>query len=139
MITVKQKLHFTQAKNGRRRIAKEPPLPRPSPTFRVPRIARLMALAIRFDGLLSSGRVPSLSTLARLSHVTQPRMTQILALNLLAPDIQEELLHLPAAEVGKEPIHEKMLRPLTVETDWKRQRTLWNDLKRSVQKRTETE
>ena len=133
MITVTQNLQFTRAKNGRRRIAKEEPSPpRRTPTFRVPRVSRLMALAIRFDGLLSSGHVPNMSTLARLSHVTQPRMTQILALNLLSPDIQEELLHLPPAEVGKDPIHEKLLRPMTAEIDWKRQRQLWRHLKSTI-------
>jgi hypothetical protein len=136
MITVTQNLEFTRARNGRRRIAKETPSPpRPTPTFRIPRVSRLMALAIRFDGLLSSGQVPNLSTLARLSHVTQPRMTQILALNLLAPDIQEELLHLPPTEVGKDPIHEKLLRPLAAETDWQRQRRMWRELKSFAKRR----
>ncbi|MGE3777425.1 MAG: hypothetical protein AB7F89_09585 [Pirellulaceae bacterium] len=128
MITFKQQFQFTAAKNGRRRIVKDTP-PRPAPAMRVPRISRLVALAIRYDSLLRTGHVPNLSTLARLSHVTQPRMTQILALNLLAPDIQEELLHLPPAEVGKDPIHEKLLRPLAAETDWQRQRQMWRELK----------
>jgi len=88
-----------------------------------------MALAIRFDELLCSGQVADVTTLARLSHVSQPRMTQILSLTLLAPDIQEELLHLPAAVSGKEPIHEKVLRPIVAEFDWRRQRELWSDLK----------
>lgn len=133
MITVTQNLEFTRAKSGRRRIAKAATSPpRPSPTFRIPRVSRLMALAIRFDGLLSRGQVPNLSTLARLSHVTQPRMSQILALNLLAPDIQEELLHLPPAEVGKDLIHEKLLRPLAVEIDWRQQRRMWRELKSSA-------
>ncbi len=139
MITVNRSVTLKQVKRGRRRITTGAPRPPASPVQRVPRIARLMALAIRFDNLLRSGQVADVTTLARLSHVTQPRMTQILALNLLAPDIQEELLHLPAVVSGKEPVHEKLLRPLTVETDWKRQRTLWSDLKQSIQRRTGTE
>ena len=54
-----------------------------------------MALAIRCDQLLRSGAVPDSTALASLAHVTQPRMTQILNLTLLAPDIQEALLWLP--------------------------------------------
>ena len=132
MITVNRSVTLKQAKRGRRRITTGDPQPPGSPVQRVPRIARLMALAIRFDDLLRSGRVADVTTLARLSHVTQPRMTQILALNLLAPDIQEELLHLPPTEVGKDPIHEKILRPLAAETDWQWQRQMWRELKSSA-------
>lgn len=135
MITVNRSVTLKQAKRGRRRITTGVPRPPASPVQRVPRIARLMALAIRFDDLLRSGQVADVTTLARLSHVTQPRMTQILALNLLAPDIQEELLHLPPTEVGKDPIHEKLLRPLAAETDWQRQRQMWRELKPSATER----
>lgn len=129
MITVKTSFELNHSKRGRRRISTGPSRPAMPPVQRVPRIARLMALAIRFDDLLRSGQVADVTTLARLSHVTQPRMTQILSLTLLAPDIQEELLHLPAAVSGKERIHEKVLRPIVAEFDWRRQRELWSDLK----------
>lgn len=49
--------------------------------------------------------------LARRGHVTQPRMSQIMALNQLAPDIQEALLNLPSTK-GKPEIHEKRLRSI---------------------------
>jgi len=51
--------------------------------------------------------------LARLASVTQPRMTQILNLLYLAPDIQEELLFLPLVTSGKDPVTERDLRPIT--------------------------
>ena len=92
------------------------------PTGRVPRIARLMALAIRCELLLRSGAVPDASALARLAHVTQPRMTQILNLTLLAPDIQERLLFLDPVEEGKPEVSEKGLRRLCSEISWGRQR-----------------
>jgi hypothetical protein len=84
-----------------------------------------MALAIRFDGLLREGRVSDQSELARLAKVTQPRMTQILNLIHLAPDIQEELLQLPRVVEGRDPIHEKMLRPIAADVDWKKQREMF--------------
>lgn len=80
------------------------------PSGRIPRIARLMALAIRCDRLLRSGAVPDASALARLAKVSQPRMTQILNLTLLAPDIQERLLFLSPVEGGKPEVSEKGLR-----------------------------
>ena len=85
----------------------------------------MMALAIRFDRLIREGKVTDLSELARLAHVTQPRMTQIMNLNHLAPDIQEELLFLPRITTGRERVHERMLRPVVTESDWRRQRRSW--------------
>jgi hypothetical protein len=73
----------------------------PTPAGRVPRISRLMALAIHFDRVVREGKVADLSELAGLAHVTQPRMTQIMNLNHLAPDIQEELLFLPPVSAGR--------------------------------------
>jgi hypothetical protein len=69
----------------------------------------------------------SMTELARLGHVSQPRMSQILNLTLLAPDIQEALLCLPRVATGKAAIHERMLRPIAAETDWARQREMWTD------------
>lgn len=92
----------------------------------VPRISKLMALAIRMDELLRTGEVRDLAELARLGHVSQPRVTQILNLTLLAPEIQEELLHLPLVKTGKPGIHEKMVRPIAAEMDWDRQREMWS-------------
>jgi hypothetical protein len=55
-------------------------------------------------------------------------MTQILNLNLLAPAIQEELLHLPRVTTGNDPITERDLRPIVAELDWERQRGMWGNL-----------
>ncbi len=87
------------------------------------------ALTIRFERMLRDGEVRDQSELARLAHVTQPRMTQILNLLHLAPSIQEEILHLPLVTEGKDPIHEKMLRPIAAEVDWARQREMWAEVR----------
>jgi hypothetical protein len=107
------------------RVGAEPAPPTPAsppPAGRVPRIARLMALAIRCEQLLRSGAVPNASALARLAHVTQPRMTQILNLTLLAPDIQERLLFLDPVEEGKPEVSEKGLRKVCANIEWDQQR-----------------
>jgi hypothetical protein len=121
MIAIVKKVHFQRKTDGRKRLADGP---KPVPPPRIPRVSRLMALAIRFQGLLRDGTVWDQSDLARLAHVTQPRMTQILNLNHLAPDIQDDLLFLPPVE-GRDPIHERMLRPLTAMLDWGKQRAAW--------------
>jgi hypothetical protein len=51
-------------------------------------------------------------------------MSQIMALNQLAPDIQEALLNLPATK-GKPEIHEKRLRPIASMLNWNEQRAAW--------------
>ena len=61
----------------------------------ISRIARLMALAIRFDGLLREEKIRDYAELARRGWVTRARMTQIMKLLDLAPDIQEQILFLP--------------------------------------------
>jgi hypothetical protein len=98
------------------------------PVGRVPRVAKLMALAIRFDGLVRSGVVRDYSELARLGHVTRARMTQVMNLLHLAPEIQEALLFLPPVEKGRDPIILRELQPLARESEWRTQRRLWRQL-----------
>lgn len=124
MTTITRRIHFT-IKENRKRVLPGPPQEPSSPQGRTPRVSKLMALAIRFDHLLQTGTVSSLSELARLARVTQPRMTQIMNLLHLAPDIQEEILHLPPVAKGRDPINEHDLRPISGEVLWDRQRIRW--------------
>ena len=101
------------------------PVPALVPLGRVPRVSRLMALAIRFEGLLQAGEVNDYAELARLGHVTRARVTQIMNMLNLAPDIQEAILFLPAVEAGREPIKEWHVRPVAAVVDWRQQRTAW--------------
>ena len=94
----------------------------------VPRISRLMALAIRFDGLIQRGEVQDYADLARLGYVTRARITQIMNLLNLAPDIQEALLFLPRTLQGRDAISERDIRPIARVPYWNRQRALWAQL-----------
>lgn len=89
---------------------------------KLPRVARLMALAIKFEGMLREGVAVDYADLARLGLVTRARMTQIMNLLNLAPDIQEEILFLGERTQGRETIAERNLRPLTRIVSWGRQR-----------------
>jgi hypothetical protein len=100
----------------------------PLETGRVPRLSRLMALAIRFNGLIRSGAIADQAELSRLGHVTRARITQIMNLLLLAPDIQEAILFLPRIERGRDQIHLRQLQPIAQVPDWRKQRRLWLDL-----------
>lgn len=96
-----------------------------TPVGRIPRVARLMALAIKLDGLIKSGEVASQRELAAVARVTPARVTQILNLLGLAPDIQETLLNLPPVTSGRDPVTEREMRPLTTMFRWTDQRQAW--------------
>lgn len=95
------------------------------PQGRVPRVAKLMALAIRFEQTVRDGEVADYAELARLGHVTRARITQIMNLLHLAPDIQEALLCLPPVQQGKDSITERAPRGIVAEADWGRQRRMY--------------
>jgi hypothetical protein len=98
------------------------------PPGRVPRVARLLALAHRFDRLVRTGAVASYGALAALGHVTRARVCQIMNLLLLAPDIQEQVLFLPRTTRGRDPIILADLQPVAAAVDWRKQRRLWRRL-----------
>src|SRR5262245_40505783 len=95
---------------------------------RIPRVTRLLALAHRFDKLVREGHVRDYADLARLGQVTRARLTQIMNLLYLAPDIQEDILLLPAVEKGGDPFHERHLRPIASVPDWSKQRSTFRHL-----------
>jgi hypothetical protein len=127
-LTVTRKIHFATRARGRHQILPGPKPVRDLPNERIPRISRLMALAIHFDGLVRDGGILDYSELASLGHVSRARVTQIMNLLLLAPDIQKQLLFLSPVVSGKDRITERHLRPIVAQADWKTQRKLWRKL-----------
>ncbi len=80
-----------------------------------------------------SGAVKDYAELARLGNVSRARITQIMNLLLLAPDIQEAILFLPKVVEGHDPIKLKHLQPICLEMDWGRQRERWAGLHSSLE------
>lgn len=103
--------------------------PRPPVGGRIPRVARLMVLALRLDRLLRDGVVADYAELARLGHVTRARVSQVMSLLYLAPDLQEAVLFLPRTEGGRDPIPLWRLQPIASTLDWRKQRRLWAALR----------
>ncbi len=114
-----------QSRNGQRNGREGPDKDQVVEPGNVPRVSKIMALAIRFHGLVRRGEVRDYTDLARLGYVTPARMTQIMCLLHLAPDIQEALLFLPRTLQGRDPIREKDLRPIASVPHWNRQRKMW--------------
>lgn len=85
---------------------------------RVPHVSRLMALAIKFERLVREGTVRNYRELAEAGQISRARMSQIMRLSDLAPEIQEELLFLPKTVTGPDRFTEKSLRQVSRSIDW---------------------
>lgn len=120
--TVRRAVHFTVAQRGKAQLrAGEKPTASDVEPGRLPRVTKFMALAIRFEELLKDGTVKDYADLARLGGVSRARITQIMNLRLLAPDIQEKLLFLERVHSAKDTVKLRDLQAVALEADWGRQ------------------
>jgi Recombinase zinc beta ribbon domain/Recombinase len=127
--TIECTMRFGRQGRGDALCSTHPPSVQPVPlAVRIPRLARLMALALRLQKLLATGVVKDFRTLARLGHVSPARISQILSLLHLAPDIQEALLFRTRPERGRDCLGLRQVLPLTKVWDWHKQRRLWRGL-----------
>ena len=124
--------HVARRTQGRQEVCNGAAPPAAPP--RLPRITRLMALALRFEQLIRDREVYDYAELAALGQVTRARVTQIMNLTLLAPDIQEALLFLPPVMSGRDPVILAHLQRLAAAPDWDKQRRLWTNLTRACGK-----
>ncbi len=128
-ITIACAVHFKSGGRGRRRLEEGPP---PETVTRepgrVPRVARLLALALRLDEQVRRGEMASYAEVAEVGHVTRARVSQIMNLLNLAPDIQETILFLPRTVRGRDPLIVRDLQPIASIPDWRKQRVLWQQL-----------
>jgi hypothetical protein len=99
--------------------------PKRPPIGRLPRITRYMALAVYYEDLIRTGHVHDYAEIATLGHVTRARVTQIMNLRLLAPEIQEELLTLDRVINGRDSLSLRQVQSIALENDWKTQRKEW--------------
>ena len=96
---------------------------------RLPRITQVLALAIHLEEMIRQGEAKDYADLARLSCLCRERISQIVRLNYLAPDIQIEVLYLPPTPTGRYPISETAIRKIANLLSWEDQRREWNRLK----------
>ena len=98
----------------------------------VPRITRLLALALKFEEMIRSGVVGNYTVMAQLGQVSRSRVTQLTNLLNLAPDIQEEILFLRPEEAERLRISELSVRKLSAILEWEEQRAQWRRLRQPV-------
>ncbi len=122
----------TSESYGRQRVA-APKAARPIAPPRLPHITRLMALAIRLEDLLANGQVKDQAEIARVAGITRARVTQILNLTNLAPDIQQSILDLEPSTDYVPRFREREVRTIAITTNWDKQRLMWKRLVKSTQ------
>jgi len=95
---------------------------------RLPRITRLLALAVRLEDILRQGTAQDYAELARLGGVSRSRITQIMNLRRLAPAIQERILGFPESSSAASVVTERAVRRLTQCLDWREQVKIFEQL-----------
>jgi hypothetical protein len=96
---------------------------------RLPQVTRVLALAIHFDEMIRKGDARDYADVARQTCLCRERVSQIMRLNYLAPDIQMELLYLPPVPTGRYPISETAMRRIANLLSRADQRREWARLK----------
>jgi hypothetical protein len=81
----------------------------------------MLALAHKIHDAIDRGTVRDRAEVARRLGFTRARITHLLDLTLLAPDLQEGVLDLEAVD-GVEPISERSLRAVAHAGTWAAQR-----------------
>ena len=119
------KLRACNARSVRRERGNAPKEPTHSPTRpTLPRLTRLLALAHRWDRLIEEGSVTTRAEIARLMGLTPARVTQIMDLLNLAPEIQEQILAV-TLDGEEADIPERKMRSITGLPLWEQQRKRW--------------
>jgi hypothetical protein len=119
-MTVTRQFHVRTEGRGRKAVRRGT-----APAGRVPRVAKLLALAIHFEQLIRDGVVADQAELARHGQVTRARVTQIMDLLNLAPEIQEQIIDLGVSDQDGRQISERQLRPIAATTCWQKQWRAW--------------
>ena len=90
---------------------------------------RVAGVGDRLEAQLTARTLADAATVARESHVTRARVSQVLNLALLAPDLQEAILDLPRVAAGRGPVTLGDLQGVALTPDWAKQRLLWTRLR----------
>lgn len=98
---------------------------------RLPRVTQVLALAIHFQDMIQRGEARDYSDLARLGCLTRERMSQIMELIWLAPDIQQEILEFPPNRTGRFPVSEVAARRVAEKLSWVEQLEVWRKVKQN--------
>ncbi len=99
----------------------------PAKRGRLPRITQVLAIALQFQEMIDRGEIPRHADLARLGCISRERISQMMVLTWLAPDIQEAILRLPVVARACSQISEGLLRSIARFARWEIQRSMWRE------------
>ena len=105
--------------------------PKPPRDPRTPRVVELLRKAIEWQALLESGEVPTQTEIARREGITRARVTQILGMLRLAPEIREDILAMPEM-ARRSLVTERVLRPIAQIPDHRHQLQMFEALIQQV-------
>jgi len=115
-------LHRVQRGHGKRFVTERPAA---EPVHSPSRVALTLALAHSIERMISERRVVDQAEVARRLGLTRARITHLVRLTFLAPDLQEFVLDMEAVD-GQEPISERPLRQIASIFSWREQRQAWH-------------
>ena len=94
-------------------VVSSTPPDKPAKVPKTPRVVELLRKAIEWKALLESGQIATQAEIACQEGITRARVTQVMGLLRLAPEIREKILSLPDT-FHRPPITERMLRPIAI-------------------------
>lgn len=101
--------------------------PKPPKEPEMPRVTKLLRKAIEWQTLLESGKIANQAEIARREGITRARVTQVMGMLRLAPEIREQILSLPDIAI-RSSVTERMLRPIRAIADHRDQRREFHKL-----------
>ena len=124
---VEFQVHFRTGQYGRKHL-REGVCPNESsrPSEGLPRLTRLLALAHRWNRLIDEGVITDYTEIARVMALSRARVTQIMDLLYLAPQIQEDIL----SDKIVRPVSERAARALIRVPEWTMQCMAWRKSER---------
>jgi hypothetical protein len=115
------KLHRARKGHAKRFVETAPAVP--EPVRRPARVAVMLALAHKIQQAIDCGAIRDRAEVARRLGLTRARVTQLLDLIQLAPEIQEQILFAESVD-GQEPMSERALRAVAHAGTWSGQRAI---------------
>lgn len=98
--------------------------PAPEPIRRPSKLAITLSIAHYLEEQIENGRIENRADIARRLGLSRARVTQILTLRWLAPDLQAEILFTEAVD-GIEPFSQRVAREVARILAWPEQRVAW--------------
>ncbi|WP_441288586.1 hypothetical protein ACSRUE_42715 [Sorangium sp. KYC3313] len=111
-------------RSSRVTLTEEPPPSKPEPVRRPAKVARMLALTHHLQSAIDRGLVADRAAVACKLGLTRARVTQLLDLLHMAPDLQQAVLTLEAVD-GTEPMSERALRAVAHAGSRVEQRGAW--------------